>query len=474
MGLVPDLTLGLSLLITSIGVAAPTPPPATLGFRHDGTGRFPNATPPTHWSLTKNVRWRTPLPARGNASPVLVGRKLFVTAEPNLLLCIDAETGHELWRRESRYVDTLSGAEQQRAVTRLVELEKLDAELSEGLKELEALKKTARKKGAPPEMKARITALSERTNALAVKLAEDRVLRPSPVEYVIGWASSTPVTDGKALFILFGDGVLASFDLEGNRRWIRWLGETPTNMKGYDRGSAASLLLADGVLVVPYRALTGIDPSTGKELWRGPEYVHFGTPAVAHMPSGAVVATPGGELVRAKDGRPITKVPHLLWYIGPIVEKDALYFAGAETPYFSAGLTQPIGAFRLSPDGTPTPLWESTLPTDRFYATPVFDRDLVYLVSEGGELMVLDAATGRLGHREKIDALGTVFASPVIAGDNLYVSFDHSGQMFVFRRGPKPTLIAKNSFEPLLATPVFSGRRMYVRTSQALYCIEQR
>ena len=51
------------------------------GWRMDGPGRFPDATPPTMWTATKSVVWSTPLEAQSNASPVLMGGILYFCAD---------------------------------------------------------------------------------------------------------------------------------------------------------------------------------------------------------------------------------------------------------------------------------------------------------------------------------------------------------------------------------------------------------
>src|SRR5436853_7833039 len=40
-------------------------------WRNDGTGISPEKNVPVKWSKTENVRWRTPLPDRGNSSPIV-------------------------------------------------------------------------------------------------------------------------------------------------------------------------------------------------------------------------------------------------------------------------------------------------------------------------------------------------------------------------------------------------------------------
>src|ERR1043165_2344272 len=44
-----------------------------------GTGVCAEKDLPLHWSTNENIRWRAPLPERGNSTPVVWGGRLFVT-----------------------------------------------------------------------------------------------------------------------------------------------------------------------------------------------------------------------------------------------------------------------------------------------------------------------------------------------------------------------------------------------------------
>lgn len=70
---------------------------APTGFRNDGAGLYPEATPPTTWSSTSNVVWKTAITNWSNASPILIGNRLFTCAEPATLVCLDAATGKMIW-----------------------------------------------------------------------------------------------------------------------------------------------------------------------------------------------------------------------------------------------------------------------------------------------------------------------------------------------------------------------------------------
>ncbi len=59
---------------------------------------------PVEWSVDQNVKWRVALPAAANSSPIVAAGKLFVTYAQDEgtrrhLLCLDRETGEQLWIR---------------------------------------------------------------------------------------------------------------------------------------------------------------------------------------------------------------------------------------------------------------------------------------------------------------------------------------------------------------------------------------
>ncbi len=89
--------LRLSIAFT-LGAAASVPGAESAGWRGDGSGCYPSAAPVSRWSATENVLWKTEVGA-GHSSPIIVGRRVFLTAEPDLLVCLDVETGQPLWRQ---------------------------------------------------------------------------------------------------------------------------------------------------------------------------------------------------------------------------------------------------------------------------------------------------------------------------------------------------------------------------------------
>lgn len=60
-------------------------------------------TPPTTWDEDTNVVWKTKVPGRGHASPIVIGNKIFLaTAEEEnqsqSVICFDRKTGERLWQ----------------------------------------------------------------------------------------------------------------------------------------------------------------------------------------------------------------------------------------------------------------------------------------------------------------------------------------------------------------------------------------
>jgi hypothetical protein len=105
------------LLLASLAAAEPTEvplghkdfypsPQRPVGFRGDGNGYFPGAEPVTEWqegtngenkTASRNIVWKVEMPSWANTQPIVVGDRIFTTAEPNLLVCVDARTGKILW-----------------------------------------------------------------------------------------------------------------------------------------------------------------------------------------------------------------------------------------------------------------------------------------------------------------------------------------------------------------------------------------
>jgi outer membrane protein assembly factor BamB len=203
-----------STALGSVGFRAT--PERPFGWRGDGSGRFPGAKPVTEWSPTKNVRWSAPV-GRSYSSPILSEEFVFVTSEPDLLVCIRRKDGTVQWK-----------------------LSMTPALLSDP---------------------------KSRKTAESYQLPKDGS----------GMTAATPITDGRDIFVVLANGIVCAVGLNGKPKWTTCIEGEPTT--GYGR-SASPLLLA-GKLIVHMSQLYAFDSAIGKQLWVNAEAKSsYGTPTV--------------------------------------------------------------------------------------------------------------------------------------------------------------------------------------------------
>src|SRR5262249_7276108 len=80
---------------------------------------------------SKNILWMTPLPARSTSTPLLVGDRLFVLAEPDELLCLDKSSGRVRWSAMVNPYEALTPEEKQANPAYAARVDPLVARLKE-------------------------------------------------------------------------------------------------------------------------------------------------------------------------------------------------------------------------------------------------------------------------------------------------------------------------------------------------------
>jgi len=427
--------LAVAALLALLVRAAPAP--AQIGWRSDGSGRYPGVNPPTEWAEDKNLLWKTRLPGPSQGSPILVGDRLFVVADPAELICVNAADGKILWRC-SNGLEELYGAAKAKEIT--AEYARLQYGKNRGLKLSPDLQELM-KRFAPP---------------------------PAPAHGLTTNSAATPVSDGRHVYALFGNGVACAYTVAGERRWVKYI-QAHTDDK-YKYGHGSSPALADGKLIVPLDDLFALRGDTGEISWRLTLEDKHASPIITRVGRTRVVIDPAGAIVRLADGK--------------VLLKNGLLKAGACTPvlhddvlYYGTYYEGPARAVRLVSAGEDAvkleKLWERGLAAGGgFIASPVLHQGLLYSASTQGFLDVLDASTGAAVYRERLN-IGSVWASVTAAGDYVYIS-GTSGTTLVLAPGRTYREVARNQLETrgdLGSSPVFTGRRLFLRTWEHLYCI---
>jgi outer membrane protein assembly factor BamB len=396
-----DLFAAEDVSLPASGSAAFEPSTAhPIGWRGDGSGQYPSANPVTHWSATENVRWKAEVGA-GHSSPIVVGQRVLVTAEPDLLVCLDAETGKELWRKAHKLSD-LPNAPKSESATRSSQY---------------------------------------------------------------GDATPTPVSDGKRVWVFFGPGIVACHDLDGTVRWVNWY----DLRQNTSYGRTASPVLIGDRLLVHFGPLACLEAATGKLLWKNDATkATYGTPAPARIGNEDVVITPKGHVVRVADGKMLASDLGNCMYASPLVQGRVVYFVeGAMT---AVQLPEQPGDQIECKE-----LWSGELTGD-FFASPVFHGGRLYAIDKAGNFYVLDAPTGKTVRSQKLQWAraenANVYPSLCLAGKHLFAGND-AGETLLLQPGEPAGVAGANSLpHGSGATPVFRGKRLYLRGDKFLYCIE--
>ena len=118
--------------------------------------------------------------------------------------------------------------------------------------------------------------------------------------------------------------------------------------------------------------------------------------------------------------------------------------------------------------GREAEVWRNDL--DAFSSSPVIVGDRVYQTTSTGELACVDAETGAVLWRKKL-ATDQIHASPLAADGVLYVPMN-SGAFFVVRPTDEgPEVLCEIQLEGnCLGAPAIAGGRIYVHTTERLYC----
>lgn len=311
------------------------------------------------------------------------------------------------------------------------------------------------------------------------------------------FASATPCVDAQHLYVTWTNGTEAealALTHEGEIAWQCQLGP----FQG-DHGSGSSPLLVDGVLFVFWDHLAnrtttyaGLDPATGKDLWRrvvqwpaeGELKTTYSTPAIYHNSKGAnelivTSMTFGVESIDARTGKvnwtynpgfkdrtvgsPVVGggVIFAAWGSGNGAKDHVALIPGSETPD-----GKPKLAWRkLREDGT---MDNKGLP---YVPTPIYYDGLFYMWGDGGILQALDAKTGAVVFGpERVG--GEFYSNPVAVGNRIFCGSRDPGEVVVIEASRQFRVIARNPVgEAVNATPAVSGGKLYLRTTGNLICL---
>ncbi len=374
---------------------------------------------PVEWSHDKNVTWKLAMPAWSGSTPIIWDEKIFLNVADSgslYLWCVERNEGKALWKRH------LSDGDEKRRKQNM--------------------------------------------------------------------SSPSPVTDGKTVWVMTGTGIVKAFDFEGKEIWARDLPKDYGPF-GLNHGYASSPLLYQGDLIIEclHGMLTDdpsyvlrLDGATGKTEWhveRPTDAIRespdaYTTPALLSEEGDTQIVISGGDYVTGHD----PETGREIWRGGGLNPDDNPAYRIIASPVVFDGMIyvptrrSPFQAFKTGGTGQIESVWSFDRGPD--VPSPVTDGKYLYLFDDKGIVHCLDAKSGEIIWGPERIAPATYSSSPVLADGKLYIS-NEDGQTIVLKAGPEFEILATNQLNGYtLSSPAISDGQIFLRTAEWLYCVGER
>ena len=375
---------------------------------------------PVEWGNDKNILWKYKIPGKGWSSPVVWGEKVFLTT----------------------------------AYKAKEEIQNNDSSLTTPETDDRRIR---------PEEDYRFEVYCLNKNSGEVIWNETAYLgKPGIVTHRDNtYASETPVTDGKNLYVYFGMRGLFCYDLDGNKVWEKNIGIYPMQANW---GTSSSPVLYKDLLILQFdneenSQILALDKTTGEEKWRAKrdEISTWSTPYIWKNNMRVELVT-GGKKTRSYD----PDTGELLWEIdmrggrditSPVGDNDMIYVCNEERRdgggtlfAIKAGAS---GDISLAPEESSNEWVAWTQPKSRIaMATPVLYKGYLYgLARNGGTINCFDASTGEYAYkRERLKGAKSFWASPFAYNDMIFC-MEESGATHVLQAGPEFKVLATNTLD---------------------------
>jgi outer membrane protein assembly factor BamB len=298
-----------------------------------------------------------------------------------------------------------------------------------------------------------------------------------------GWASSTPVTDGKHVYAFFGHGGgLFCYRMDGSLAWNKPLGPFTGPW-----GTAASPILNGSHVIVNGDAdadsfLAAFDKSTGKTIWKVKREDKRGwsTPILIKVGDRQELVLNGHSAVRGYD----PKTGKELWRVKSFVGRGSPTVTPGNNGllYVLCGLRGDFYAVKPGGSGDVTEThmaWHTPRGGGRDLPSPIVIGKFVLVVNRRIAVLTnYDAATGKELYKVRI---GTPkYTATPISYDGLTLFLNEGGETLVVKPGPKLSVVSRNRLTRKDADELFRGSiapsdgQLFLRSTKALYCVGKR
>jgi hypothetical protein len=409
----------------------------------NASGHAPNGNYPVSWSSQENIIWKKTLPGRGHSSPV--------------------HDGDNIW------------------VTTALETPASEEEKKERLKE---------NKGLPT-----VTVLSRLSlRALKINPVSGKILKnievfekkqPQWVHKLNSYASPSPYLQDGKLFLHFGAYGNACIDSESGD--IIWKNDEKKLWIMHENGPGSSPILWKNLMIFHLdgsdrQSIVALHKDSGKIAWQttrsgemreNPQLQKsYSTPIIEEFNGKTVLISCAADWVygyNPKNGEELWKIKYgILGFSNvarPVVGHGMIYLS---TCFSKAE----IHAYQHEGIATPKLAWKMTKGAPKM-PSPILVGEQLYVVNDGGILSVVNAKTGELNWRERLD--GEFSASPTYANGLLYLS-DQAGKTTVIKPGKSLNIISENELDgsPHMASFAPYKSSFLIRTDNTLYRVGEK
>ena len=475
-----------------------------------GSGVAPASRPPVKLE-SSCLAWKTPVPP-GHSSPVLWRNRIFLTAiegDRLVTLAFDSASGRRAWRREAPQVpiEKVHAIGSPAASTPYVDGERVYVYFgSYGLLCYDhAGREQWRKPIATPkslygmatspiaEGDRLILVLDSEANLPDSKLSQSRMLALKKATGELVWETprpflrsgwSTPLLwnhDAGQDLVVLGGGRVCGYDPQtGAEKWFA---------TGFSRETIAQPVAGNGLVYVSAAMLGGVadehpdpqpfwqamlhfDANGDGKIDRGEMTGHFTFPLRPELP----VGHPGFGIPLPDDATKRQEQQARL-FASVDKDKDGVWTRDEFVAHMSFNRGKPmLMAIRPGGQGDVTAthvVWQLHQGIPEI-PSPLFHRDRLYLVRNGGILTAVNAANGQILYSERLGGPGQYSASPVAANDHLYL-ISNPGVVSVVKAGDTFQLVDQHDLqERAFATPALDATTLYLRTETNLWAFRTR
>lgn len=322
------------------------------------------------------------------------------------------------------------------------------------------------------------------------KLLWSRDVLVAPLERINSlnsYASSTPATDGRNVFVAFQDRdkmFVASYDFDGNKLWE----QRPGRFFAAHGFCSSPLLHGDLVILNGDQDsrpkapayIVALDKATGEQRWLAPRpngVRSYVPPVIIEAAGRKQLVLSGSQCVAAYE----PDTGKQLWLVDGPTEQMAASLVMTQGILFVTGGYPTLHLMGIRPDGAGNVtkshvVWhEAKNPKAVSYVpSPLACKDWFFVASDGvvgggSHLSCLEAKTGKVLWMEKLGRHQS--ASPVLAEGLIYLP-DDDGITHVVRAGPQFELVARNPIgDQCFASFAVSRGRIFIRSLRSLWCI---